>query len=336
MVDFTLGDLSRNFVLRRQNTFLKQNLERLTQELSSGRTTDVAAHLSGRLAPLSDLEHESKILKSQSVVVAELQSQASVIQTALKNIQDQTSNLADDLAVASVSISAANVDALSSEAKATLESVISSLNTRYSGRSLFSGTTVDISPIENIDGILSGLAAAIAGETTAADVLAAADNYFDASGGGFEADIYLGATENLSPVSLGSGDSVVLDVRADDPVFRTTLKAVALSAMLGDLSGSLDIAEQRRLAENLAELTLSNQSQITGLRAELGYAEQRIDAAATRTATEIQAVDLGRDALLGVDTFQTATDLEATQNQLETLYTITSRSFRLSLVNFLS
>ncbi|MEL7256599.1 MAG: flagellin [Pseudomonadota bacterium] len=336
MVDVTIGDLSRNFVLRRQNTFLKQNLERLTQELSSGRTTDVAGHLSGRLTPLADLEHESIILKSQAVVVTELQSQASVIQTALQSIQDQTTSLADNLAVASVSISAVNVRALAGEAKSTLGSVISSLNTSYAGRALFSGTAVDVSPVADADTIRTGLTAVITGATTAAGILAAADTYFDTPGGGFETDVYLGAMENMSSISLGSGDSVALDMRADDPVFKTNLKTVALASLLEDLSGTLAPTEQRQLAENLAELAFSNQSQITGLRAELGYAEQRIDAAATRTATETQAVDLGRDALLNVDPFQTATDLEALQNQLETLYTITSRSFRLSLVNFLS
>ncbi|WP_338549661.1 flagellin [Roseovarius phycicola] len=336
MVDFTLGDLSRNFVLRRQNTFLKQNLERLTQELSSGQAADVSDHLSARLAPLADLEHESRILNSQKYVVAELQSQTGAMQKSLENIQDKTASLAEDLAVASVSISAVNVAALAGEAKASLGSIVSSLNTSIAGRALFSGTTVDVSPVADPDTLLTGLAAAVSGALSAADVLSAADTYFETLGGGFETDVYLGATENLSPISLGSGDFVALDTRADDPVFRANLKAVALSAMLDDLSGSLSPSEQQKLTKDLAELALSNQSQITGLRATLGYAEQRIEAAVTRTAVETQAVELGRDALLGVDPFQTATDLEAVQNQLETLYTITSRSFRLSLVNFLS
>ena len=54
-----------------------------------------------------------------------------------------------------------------------------------------------------------------------------------------------------------------------------------------------------------------------------------------RAAAEATALGLAREALIGADPYEAAAALEAAETQLETLYTLTARISRLSLVNFL-
>ena len=63
--------------------------------------------------------------------------------------------------------------------------------------------------------------------------------------------------------------------------------------------------------------------------------EARLDAAVTRNSAETSALEMTRADLIGVDSFETATRLEASQTQLETLYAITARMQRLNLADYL-
>ena len=56
-MNFTqIGDLAQSLVMRRQNTLLKGQLNNLTQELASGRKSDVGQSLSGDFALLGEFE----------------------------------------------------------------------------------------------------------------------------------------------------------------------------------------------------------------------------------------------------------------------------------------
>jgi flagellar hook-associated protein 3 FlgL len=50
----------------------------------------------------------------------------------------------------------------------------------------------------------------------------------------------------------------------------------------------------------------------------------------------LTSLNIARNDLASVDMASTAVDLEQIQSQLEMLYTLTARSARLSLMNFLS
>ena len=81
---------------------------------------------------------------------------------------------------------------------------------------------------------------------------------------------------------------------------------------------------------------LQNQDQITATRADIGFAEGRISQAQSRLSAEYSSLEILRGDLVSVDPFETATELEHVQTQLEMLYTITARASRLNLMNFLS
>ena len=51
----SIGDMAQSFALRRQSVELNRQMDRLTQELSSGVASDIPRHLSGNLLQLADV-----------------------------------------------------------------------------------------------------------------------------------------------------------------------------------------------------------------------------------------------------------------------------------------
>lgn len=336
MTALSLGDLAHTFLLRRQSTQIKQELTRLSEELTSGRTTDTRTHLNGHFSALSDFERELVLLDRYSNTAAEVGAQSGAMQAALGTVQERAGALAETMVLASSAASVGDQSTVSAQAQNELDTIIAALNSRVAGRALFSGVAVSTPPLADAESLLSDLRTALSGATTEADIMAAADAYFDLPGGDFDTSIYQGDTVDLSPFDLGSGESVTLPLRADDSAMRTVLKNVAVAALIDDPSITLDDGEASQLLKTLSAGAFSGQDSVIRMRATLGFAEERIDMASARITSELTSVKVARDALLEVDPYQTATQLEAVQTQLETLYTITARSSRLSLVNFLS
>lgn len=336
MNSLSVGDLAYTFLLRRQSAQINQDLTRLSEELASGKTTDARTHLNGHFTALGDFERELVLLERYSNTAAEVGTQSSAMQTALGTVQDRAGALADTMALASAAVSPGDRSTVADQAQSELNSIIAALNSRVAGRSVFAGVAVTAQPLADAETLLTDLRAAVSGASTAADVMSAADAFFDTPGGAFETSIYQGDTVDLSPFDLGAGESVTLSLRADDAALRTVLKNVAVAALADDPSIALSDGESKELLQTLSTGALSGQDGVIKLRATLGFAEERIEMATARITSELSSVEVARNSLLEVDPYQAATQLEAVQTQLETLYTITARSSRLSLVNFLS
>ena len=56
-----VGDLAQHLMMRRQNTLLKTQMNTLTQELASGRKSDIASAVSADFSVLGDIEHTLEI-----------------------------------------------------------------------------------------------------------------------------------------------------------------------------------------------------------------------------------------------------------------------------------
>lgn len=328
------GDLAQNFSLSRQNNAVRQELDRLTQELTSGVAQDVTDRLNGRFLGLAGFEREISLLDTYANTVSEAETQATVMQTALDTVQSQFGDLVNTLALSFTAAGLNDQQNVAFEAQATLNSVLSSLNTTVAGRALFSGADVATPPLEGQETVLANVQTVIAGLTTANDVMAAADAYFG-PGGGFETAIYRGATNDLAPFDLGAGESVNFALRADNNAIREVLKITTIAALVTDPGLSLPDGEMQQLLQSLTEMTLSGREGITRLQANLGFAEGRIEAASTRIEAETSSMEIARAQLIEVDPFEAASELEAVQVRLEMIYTLTARSSQLSLVNFL-
>lgn len=330
----SIGDLAQGFALRHQNTALKQQMDRLATELASGLTADVSQHLSGNLLHLADVQHKLELSQSYQRGADQGRVETSVMQLALDSVQTTTQDLSLTALTIGASPGAIDFEAFANEARGTLTTVFAALNANVGGRSLFSGDEVTRSPLASSSDFIAAIQAAVAGSVTAGDVTTALDTFFDPAGG-FETLIYQGGSSARNAYQLGDGESVSLDLRANDPAIRAVLKQIAIASVLDDPGVTLTNGEQHTLTQQIGQDLLGAESRIIDIRSDLGFAESRIDRAATRLSAEQTSLSLVQTQLLAVDPYDTATELETVQLRLETLYTITSRMSRLNLVNYL-
>ncbi|MGX0875817.1 flagellar hook-associated protein 3 FlgL [Roseovarius sp. MBR-154] len=329
----SIGDLAQNFTLRRQSVEINRQMDRLTRELSTGRAADISAHLSGNLVQLDEIERALSVQTALRDAARGAATDAAVMQLSLERIQDSTTSLASTAILVGADAGNSAISTLATEARGALDSIVSSLNGSSAGRSLFAGNRVAQPPLNSADLLLDQLRIALSGATSPTEMRHRLDTFFDAPDGPFVTSIYQGGSADLSAIALGSGESVRLSIRADDPVLRTQIKEVALSAILDD--GVVAPGLRNELARSAGENLLGSQDDLTRLRADLGFAEERVAQAESRISAEISSLGIARNSLTSVDAFATANELQQVQFQLEALYTLTARASRLSLVNFL-
>ncbi|WP_322867062.1 flagellin [Aquicoccus sp. G2-2] len=331
----SIGDLANTVLLRHTNARLNAEMTQLTQEMASGETADIARHLHGDYAHFGDIEHDTRMLSRYESAAKDATLLTSAMQAALGTAQSTTGALATDLIEQSSGGLSVGWQAASGNAVQAFDTLISALNTDVAGRALFAGQTTDGAPFASSGAFLAALKPALAGATTLNDITTALDTWFDTPGGGFETLGYNGSDQSLAPFLIGEGETVNLDLRGDSPAIRDLLKNTAMAALASDPDLGFSSDLQKGLLASAGEALLGNQDALTGLRADLGYAEARIEESRSRISAEKSSLELARNALVGVDPYETATRLKNVQFQLESLYSATASLSRLSLVGYL-
>lgn len=334
MKSTSLGDLAQSFMLQRRSVELRQAEARLTDEMSSGKVSDVRQVLSGNHNYLTGLERSLEVLGGYSVANSEATYFTGAMQSALERVQDFGGDLGIDLLLASGGPIGATSGEPSENARTQLQGMINSLNGDIAGRSLFAGTATDSTPLPDADALIAQVRAVVAGQPTPEDIIAAAEAWF-ADPAGFDATVYSGSNTALAPFALSDTERVTLDVRANDNAIKNVLMHTTISALADDPALGLDVPEQSELFGLTGIGLQSNQDELTGLRSRIGFTEERIAMISARNQAEETSTEFARNALLAADPFETATELESVQFHLQSLYSITVRSSQLSLVNFL-
>lgn len=334
MTSTSLGDLAQTFMLQRRSVALRQDLNRLTDELSSGKVADVREVLSGNHNYLTGLERSLEVLQGYSVANTEAGYLTSAMQDSLERVQDYASQLGLDLILAGggpVGVVSGNP---SENAMTQLEGIINSLNDDVAGLSLFAGTATDSAPLPDAETLVGLVRTVIAGQPTPADALAAAETWFN-DPAGFDALAYSGSTTALAPFSLSDTERVSLDIRADNDAIKDMLMHITVAALGDDPALGFDVPEQSELFDLTGIGLQSNQDQLTSLRSSIGFVEERIEIISARNKAEETSMEFARNNLLAADSFEVATELESVQFHLQSLYSVTVRNSQLSLVNFL-
>jgi len=330
-----LGDLAQTFLLRRNTAATGGALNRLTEELATGRVSDLRGHLGGDFAGLAGIERDFSVnaaLARSNDAAARF---ASAQQSALEVVQTRLSEAGPAFASAGASGEATQMRAAFRAAEDQLGETISALNGEYAGRSLFAGIATDASALVDAETLLSDLGAALSGSATAADALTAADAWFDTPGGPFETAAYNGSGDALAPLAIGTGERVTLDVTAADPALRETLKGVALVALLGRGLLASDQAEQATLLREAGTRLANANDDVIDLQSGIGFAQERIEAAKVRGEVMRTSLEAARGALVEADPYETSIRLREVETRLSTLYAITSRLAGLSLAQVL-
>lgn len=328
------GDLAQSYAMQSRNSALKQDIQRLTLELSSGQVADLRSAVGGNTAYVNDLERSLTKLDGFELATKEAGQFASGVQNALARIGDLNKSFGSTLLTSANSALSETSSSILTQAKGAFSDAINAMNTTVSGRALFSGISTDAQPIAPAEDILTALGVAMAGAGTVDDMLVAAESWFD-DPAGFGSIGYLGSAISLAPVALSNEDNAQFALRGDDPVFRDTLRNFAVIALADDPSLGLTSAQKTELFQKTTDSVLGATTAVVDLQAKVGFSESQIEAISVRQSAERSSLEIARNDLLAIDPYQTATELEQVQFQLQSLYAITSRMSQLSLVNYL-
>ena len=330
-----LGDLAQGMTLRFHQSRIKSEMGQLSSEIATGQVRDQGKRVSGDFRQLAGIQHSLTRLEAYRTATTEASQIADTLQTILGRVQDNAQALAAPLTNVASSTLPIIRETLATEALDRLGTMISAINTQTAGRSYLSGTSTDRSPLADVSTLMNELRGAVSGQITAAGVIAELDQWFDAPGGGFETIMYQGGTQHLASLRLGETETADITLRADDATFRKILKNTALAALATDATAALPTGLQSDLQRHAGEALLTVNDDITGLRAKIGTLEARIEETSTRNAAEVSSLSQARNVLLEADPYETASRLEEVQYQLETVYALTARSARLSLLEYL-
>lgn len=334
MNSFSLGDLAQTFILQRRGAALQANMTRLNEELATGKVSDIKSVLAGNVSYLADIERDLKTLSGYKVATIEATQFTETAQLALSRIDESVTNISASLLTMSPNAAGPVLDQFSSQAKVEMATIISALNTSTAGRALFAGSATNQQALEDIEVILSGLRVATAGATSPQDIMVAANSWFN-DPAGFQSTAYRGSDASITPFRLAEAETMNVQMTAKDSVFRNILRDVAVATIASDSALGLSADDRRSLLQDAGQGLFRTQNELTATRANTGLAQSRIDELATRNAAEENALNMAKNALIQVDPYEAATELEAVQFQLQSLYTITARMSDMSFVNFI-
>ncbi|MCT4556821.1 MAG: flagellin [Pelagimonas sp.] len=329
-----VGDMARALVLRTNQVRLREEMDKLAVEVSTGLVRDSASHLGGDTTSLLAIDRSLERLETYRVNTTEATYITTAMQTALSEIQTRSENLSQTLISSELTPNSSLLNTMSDDARNSLGQVLNGLNRSVAGRTLFSGTATDRYAVQDLEDMMADLRIAAAGATTLADVEAAIDTFFT-TGGTFDTVTYLGSDTGLAPMVLSDTESANVDIRATDPDLKAVLKPLAMAALASDAAMSFTSDVKVAILKEAGTDLLGAQQNLVELRAGLGALEARIEETATRNSSETTAIKLARLELVGTDQYETAARYESVRGQLESLYAITARSQRLSLAEYL-
>lgn len=333
----SVGDMSQTYLMRRHNTQLKQTMTRLSEELVTGVQKDVGAAIKGDFTALAAIERSLTRNEAFKQVAAETDLLAGTQQEALATLQGHANAIGSTLVSAVSSSSPSMINAGVQDAAQRFSSIISALNVSVAGRYAFSGNSTDMASLVEPEAILTALGTAVGGLTQPDEIVDAVNAWFDAPYGspGYLENAYTGSDTALAPVQLSETDRTQVNFTAADQTIRNLLKGFALASLVAENKVPDTLATRSALTQAAGERILTSDAEMSVLRSELGTVEAVIAEAQTHNATQKAALEIAKGELVGIDTYESATALEAVQSQLETLYTLTSRLSQLTLTDYL-
>ena len=332
MTRISVGDASLTNILARQGADLRGQVQRASQEVASGKHSDIGAALRGDFSPLLAIDASLSRLAAYTSNTSDAAFQTAAQQSAIAGLSQLATGISTTLIAAKDFSTPTQLATLGADAKGRLASAIGLLNSQASGRSVFSGTATDTAPLGSVDDLLNALQTAATGATTAGQVAAAVTTWF-ADPLGFGA-FYQG-DDPLSPTPIAAGESADLSTTAMDQTLRDTLAGFAMAALIDRGMPAGDPTERGRLAQRAGQQLISTEDGRTTLAARIGTVEAQIEAARTRNSAEGSSLGILRSDIGSVDPYEAGTRLQTIQSQLESLYLVTARVSRLSLAEYL-
>lgn len=328
-----VGDLASSLLARRSNADLKREFVSLSQELASGRRSDVFAATGGNVNTLNSVEHSLRLLDAYDTANAQFAQKLNHAEIALDAIAQDFSGLGPQLLASADSGDIAN-SAIQAGAANKLQSTITALSVRVGPAYVFSGTASDTPPLADADTLLSELQLATAGITTAADYYQAVDDWF-MQPGGFDLSGYTGGAQPTQGVKVSETDEIKLELTAESTEIRMLLRDISVIALIDQNNFGGNDVEKAELTKFAASGMIAADAELIKIRATLGELQQNSVDAVTQNLFQNNSLSELKNEMMSVDLFETAARFEEVQLQLESLYLVTAKTARLTLTGYL-
>ncbi|MTH98281.1 flagellar hook-associated family protein [Roseibium sp. RKSG952] len=340
----TLSNTARSQIMSQTAT-----VNKLQFELASGRKADVGLDLGGRTGETVSLRSEFNFLNAIVDTNALAKARLDIEQAALTDVRSSAENLQGTLlAVRDVNGSAGSVLA---EAEASLELLVSRLNTQLNGSYLFAGQNTDQPPLTpyeagspnkaSLDTAFSTFFGVTDQDDPAVANISATDMDTFLNGGTFdalfaspdwEAD-WSSATDETVSTRISTREDVSTSVSANEQVFRDL---AAVYTMLSELGNEqLDHETYKVVVDKASEMLGGITSDLADLQGKLGVSQERVTLASERLDIQTNLLNERINGLENVNKEETAVRLNSAITQLEVSYSISARIQQLSIMNFL-
>lgn len=325
----TIGSQALPAQLQRSALALRAEVQRHSQEMTTGRTADTARHLRGNLGALGVLESRMARIAAQTPALAAATQAAEAAQAGLARLAERGNAVWTGLLPLGTGEPAPEALARAGQAaRAGLDDMLSAVAAETAGRALFAGTQSGRAPLPGAGVLMAGIASLVTGAASAEEIAARVDQAFDDPAGLF-ASLYAGG----DPLPLGPEGAAL--PTAADPGVKGMLRHAVLGALLADTAAVPGLDTRRGLAGLAIARYPAAAERLTDTQARLGDAEARLAGARTRLSAEGDALERARSDLIGADPYEAAGRLDEARARLEALYVVTARVARLSLTEYL-
>ncbi len=311
---------------------MKSQAEQARTEMVTGRIADIKSELGAKVGDAHMLSKAIDDVRARQDAATRALGRTSAAQIALANATAGSETLGASLLDAVGLSNEPSININAEKAELQLNAAITAFNSRYEGRSLFSGDATNQPALADAETLLTDVRAIFAGAADNAALQADLDAYFNDIGGGFETTIYTGGTGNAARTEINDGELVDYSAKADEQPVRDLLRHLSTIVVANEETG---FADREAALSGAAGGLIQASNDIVGVRARIGAAEERIAAADERLEAEATAFSLTYNEQTARDPYEAASRLQQIESQLQASYIMTSRISLLSLANYL-
>jgi flagellar hook-associated protein 3 FlgL len=329
---------------------MQSALAQAQTEVSTGTVADVGLSLGARTGYSLSLKSQTDQLSTYTATNAVATTRLSTTSSALDSMLSSAQGLS--AALVSAQSAGGSTSTLQASATASLQSLISGLNTSVGGQAIFGGIKTDATPIADyfstttssakqaVDGAFqqafgtsqtSSGAASISGS----DMQAFLSNQFAGlySDSNYQST-WSSASSTTIQTAISPSQTTTTSVSANSSAFQKLTQAYT---MLTEFTGSNLSADARAAVVSTASaLVSSGIADLTNLQSGVGVAQSAITNANSVMSTQADVLKSNVSDLESVDTYALSSTVTTLQTQLEASYSLTSRLQQLSLVNYLT
>lgn len=304
---------------------LRGRIAATSQEIATGRRSDLISHLDGRIGSAMLSQRAIEQIADERMTLELRSSRLEIAQAALENLQGLAAELPNRMQSAAQFGDQPAMEQAAEDAKAALDQAMNIMNTRHGERYLFSGDATATAPFGDEDVLLNDLRTIVLAAPDSVSLENALDTYFNSPAGGWQTRIYSGTSTASNPDAVtGTAPAVV-----------ETIRGLAMTALAAPSENMPFLgAGESNFDQAMASLREAN-SLLISQRASIGTSLDSIATAQQMLDTEETLLTTAFNEIAGRDQFEAATELRELERNLEASYLLTSRLANFSLLNYL-